>query len=317
MQDQGQTARRYNIATLSILTIVVVSAAGLGGQTQEFRARNNERALVVSVLDQDGKPVQGLSPIDFVVEEDGAEREVLSAARATAAMQLAILVDTSGAAAFATRDVRDGLTTFVSDLHEGNEISLVTFGGAPRILVESTRRLERLQDGIGRVFAFPNTAAYLLDSLLETTRGFERRASPRPVIVVVTSEGIDYSNNHSRRVLEALQSNQVPTHVIVIRDGAGSIRRGDWISNGELEYNLHQRDLVLAQGPKMTGGQRRDLLISSALGNTLSLLSKILSNQYDVVYSRPTRLIPPDQISVRTRRSDLTVRATPVRQPGD
>ena len=65
-----------------------------------------------------------------------------------------------------------------------------------------------------------DSAAYLLDALVETARGFERRASPRPVIVIVTSEGIDYSKHGSEPVLEALQASHVATHAIVLKDRA-------------------------------------------------------------------------------------------------
>ena len=272
--------------------------------------------MFVSVLDSGGVPVRGLAPADFVVEEDGTEREVLRVGRATAPMQLAVLVDTSGSAAFATRDVRNGLEAFISGSLEGNEIALVTFGGRPRILVESTDQIDRLRDGIGRIFAFSNTAAYLLDTLVETARGFERRAPPRPVIVVVTSEGIDYSNRDSEQVLEALQAGHVATHVIALKDRASTALRAPELGGGNLADSLHQRDLVLQRGPSATGGQRRDLMVSSGLGDALDRLAGILTSQYEVVYSRPASLIPPEEIAVRMRRDDLTAQGTPVRRTG-
>ena len=282
---------------------------GLLGQTQD-----GERSMFVSVLDSSGAPVEGLVPADFVVEEDGTEREVLHVERASAPLQLAVLVDTSAAAAVATRDVRNGLEGFVSRLHEGNEIALVTFGGPPRILVDSTGRLDRLRDGIGRIFAFSDSAAYLLDALVETARGFERRASPRPVIVVVTSEGIDYSSSGSGQVLDALQAGQIATHVIVLKDGT---RRGERIGGMGLADGMVQRDLTLEQGPKTTGGQRRDLLSSRAISDALGQLAVILTSQYEVAYARPASLIPPEAIRVRMRRDNLTAQGTPVRRTGE
>ena len=295
-------------------------AAGLVlllGQPQgALRAQGSEQSMLVSVLDSSGAPAEGLSPADFVVTEDGAEREVLRVGRSTAPMQLAVLVDTSASAASATSDVRNGLEAFVSQLVEGNEIALVSFGGRPRILVESTRRIERLQDGIGRIFAFSNTAAYLLDALLETARGFERREASRPVIVVVTTEGLDYSGRSATRVLEALQAGRVATHVIVLRDRGSRLRRDQPVGGDDLGYRLSQRDLVLDEGPRTTGGQRRDVPVSSALGDALGRLADILTSQYEVVYARPTSLVPPEDIEVRMRRDDLSAQGLPVRPPG-
>ena len=135
------------------------------------------------------------------------------------------------------------------------------------------------------------------------------------MIVVVTSEGIDYSNHDSKQVLEALQASHVATHVILLKDRANTAaRNASRFGDRDLSDSLYQRDLVLDQGPRTTGGQRRDLLMSSALGDALDRLAGILTSQYEVVYSRPTSLIPPDEIAVRMRRDDLTAQGTPVRR---
>ena len=177
----------------------------LGPVVPAVDAQSTEASMVVSVLDESGAPVHGLGPTDFIIEEDGNQREVLQVKPATIPMQIAVLVDTSTAAASTIRDIRNGLVALVDGLQDGNEIALVSFGGTPRILVESTGRPERLHDGIGQVFAFPDSAAYLLDALVETARGFERRAAARPVIVAITTEGVDYSNRDARQVVEALR----------------------------------------------------------------------------------------------------------------
>ena len=267
--------------------------------------------MFVSVLDSDRAPVEGLATGDFLVEEDGVEREVLRVGRATAPMQVAVLVDTSGPAAFATADVRNGLETFVSRVIEDNEVALVTFGGRPRILIESTDEVDRLRDGIGRIFAVSTDAAYLLDALLETARGFERRKSQRPVIVIVSSEGIDYSSHDSSQVLEALQTGGVATHALVLKGNTGVPR------DVSLLGRAYQRELVLQQGPQSTGGSRRDLLTSSATEEALNQLAGVLTSQYEIVYARPASLIPPEEIRVRMRREDLTAHGTPARRTGD
>ncbi len=54
--------------------------------------------------------------------------------------------------------------------------------------------------------------------------------------------------------------------------------------------------------------------MSNATGSALGWLAGILTSQYEVVYSRPASLIPPEEIAVRMRRDDLTAQGTPVRQ---
>lgn len=271
--------------------------------------------MFVSVLDSAGAPVPRLTTTDFIVEEDGAEREILDVWPARAPMQVAVLVDTSASVTHATSDLRRGLETLVGRLSEGNELALVTFGGTPRILVESTARLDRLRDGINQVFPASNSAAYLLDALVETARGFERRESARPVIIAITGDGLDYSNRDAKQVLDALKDSRAAAHMIVLGGGQTPAFNADpttffGVSDGR------ERDMVLDQGPLASGGQRHDVMMSARLGTTLDEIAAVILSQYEVVYSRPTSLIPPEAITVRMRREDLSARGTPVRRAG-
>ncbi len=278
-------------------------------------AQSTEASMFVSVLDESGAPVHGLGPTDFIIEEDGNQREVLQVKPATMPMQIAVLVDTSTAAASTIRDIRNGLVALVDGLLDGNEIALVSFGGTPRILVESTRRPERLRDGIGQVFAFPDSAAYLLDALVETARGFERRAAPRPVIIAITTEGVDYSNRDARQVVAALRDSGAAAHTVVLQTRLSAPVAAD--TGFGFGNDGRERDLALNQGPRASGGQRIDVLLSPRLSDALTELVSVLRNQSEVVYARPASLIPPEEISVRVRQNDLTVRGTPTKRTED
>ncbi len=275
-----------------------------------------ERALYVSVVDSKGDPVSGLGPQDFIVREDGVAREVLRVTRATDEMQIAVLVDTSVAATDAVRDLRQGLKAFVRAVHQGNQISVITVSGPPRILAESTRTLARLEAGVDRLFASTDSAAYLLDALLDTLRGLERREASRPVIVVATATGLDYSNYDGVRVLDELEASGAAMHAVVWTTAPVSFVPDATIDEGWVRDRRFQRDLVLDQGPERSGGHRRDLLISSAFEAALKTLGEQLTNQYLVVYARPDTLIPPERVDVDARRGDLTARGTPVKAQG-
>ena len=311
----GRTARRRRPGVRPAFP-ALAAACLLGVLAAPLRGQDNERSLFVSVLDEQGAPVSNLAAAEFVVEEDGVEREVLRVEPARQPMQVAVLVDTSASAAFAIRDIRNGLERLVPVLAERNDVALVSFGGAPRVLVESTRRLDRLREGIGRIFSFSDSAAYLLDALMETARGFERRGSARPVIVVVATEGLDYSRYGARRLQNSLEESAVATHVIVLVERANTaLRANRFALPGGVD--LYQRDRALAELPEATGGQRYDLLLSTALPDTMGALAELLANQYHLVYSRPASLVPPEAISVRMRRADLAAHGTPARWTGD
>jgi hypothetical protein len=59
----------------------------------------------------------------------------------------------------------------------------------------------------------------------------------------------------------------------------------------------------------MTGGRREELLSAMSMTPRLQLLASELNNQYQIVYARPTMLIPPTTIDVGVKRADVVVRA--------
>ena len=331
--SRGETMLDVRAATVVCAALAtLLAAAGTGG------AQPAERSLVVSVVDGDGAPVPGLQAGDFEVREDGAAREVLRAGRDTRPRQIALLVDTSEAASGAVANFRNGVDAFVDALHPESEISIISFGGRPRILVPSTREAARLREGAAGIFAYSRTASYLLDAMSETTRGFVRRGATRPVMVVLATEGLDHSRVDATSLIRDIEQAGVTVHAAVltgagsrtssgfpfgpVRSGPPGVRRpgfgatgfGAPRDDGLARWRL-DRDRALNRAPPAGGGRRRDMLASMAAEATLRAVAAELLNQYLVVYSRPATLIPPRDVEVRVARDGVDVRQTPV--PGE
>jgi hypothetical protein len=69
-------------------------------------------------------------------------------------------------------------------------------------------------------------------------------------------------------------------------------------------------EMTIAEGTKMTGGRRDDLLTVMALSDRLQMLGNELANQHQVTYARPKTLLPPKTIEVSVKRPGLTARAS-------
>jgi len=297
--------------------IPLLAGCLLGFAASLVEAQSMEREVVVTVVDKDGSPVPGLQPDDFVVREDGAIREVVRVIQDTEPRQIALLVDTSEATQRAYVEFRNAASAFIDEMADQHDVTLISFGGPPRILVPSTRDAERLSDGVGQIFAQPGSAAYLLDAMRETTAGFSKRDPARPVIVVLASEGLDHSHTDSHTVLRELQEGGIAVHTIVLL-GQGLTPQPFGVSgfsrleNDPLAQWRMERDRGLNHAPSITGGTRRDLLIGTAATRAMQEVANELRNQYLVIYSRPDALVPPENIEVGLAQDGLTVRQTPV-----
>jgi VWFA-related protein len=286
------------------LAALTLGSLNAGGQKAPARATETRNQTVyVSVLGPKGVPVTGLAAADFQVKEDGTTREVLKAETATDPMQIVLIVDDSQAARDSLQPMREGLTAFVDKLKGRAEIGIVTVGDRATSLVPSTTDTAALKKGITRIFDRPAAGAYLLDGIMDVSQGFIRRKATRPVIVAVTMDGVEikgveFSNLHYDNVLKQLEASGAALHVLSV--GTPSSSMADEMRN---------RNMVIAEGTARTGGRRDQILAPSGLTEAIPRVADELLNQYQVTYSRPETLIPPEKIQVTVSRPGVTVRA--------
>ncbi len=269
--------------------------------------------MYVSVVDSTGSPVKGLGPSDFDVREDGVAREVLRVEPATAPIEMTLMMDNSGVADPAIADMRHGLTEFVGQMGKGNEIGITTFGGPPAVLQTYTANAAQLTKAIGRVFSVQGTGTYLLEALLSVASGVKKRAPERAeILAVVMRSAPEFSDIAPERVVSALKECGARF------DGISVQLPGEETPpmTGERGRAMRDRDTVLDEASRATGG-RNDLALSSmSLTPLMTSLGAELQNQYRVVYARPESLIPPQKVQVSVKKPGLTARGTPVKVQG-
>jgi VWFA-related protein len=286
-------------AALRFIPVLVACAVALPqAQTSQRPGAVRTRDIYVSVLDNKGAPVTGLTPADFIVREDGVVREVTEARPADDPLEIALLIDDSQAASDGTSYLRDGLAAFVERLHGKGQIGLITIGERPTVLAPYSEDTEQLKQKINRIFPRTGAGAYLSDAIVDASQALAKREPKRGLIVAVTFEGVDYSNRHYTQVLEQLSKSGAALHVIAIGTPAPS-----------LTDEMRSRNMVIAEGTARTGGRRDQVLALSGLPDKLKQAADELINQYVLTYSRPDTLIPPEKVEVRTTRRNVTARA--------
>jgi VWFA-related protein len=288
-------------ALLAIAALVGSTSITLAQKAPAAHSRA-ELGIYASVLNDRGSPVTSLGPADFVVREEGVEREVTQVSPASEPMRIAVLADTSQSMERNINDLRGALRSFFKEMNGNADIALFEFGDRPARLVDYTRDPALLEAGIGRLFARRGGGAYALDAIVEASRDSRVRESARPVIVVISGQGPEFSQRLHQDVLKELRASHATLHSIVVTRRRPSILRD----------GARERELTFSEGTRLTGGRREDLLTSMSLGDTLGGLARELKTQYRLVYVRPGVLVPPDRIDVAVRQPRLTVCASRV-----
>ncbi len=282
---------RYAISALALAAACILPSTAV--------AQAKPGSIYVSVLDKQGEPVTGLSAEDFRVREDGIAREVLKAGPATEPLTVALLVDDSQAAQAGLQMIREAVQAFVKSLEGKAEISIVTFGERPVIAVNYTTDQAKLQDAAKRIFPRSGSGGYLMDAIVEVSKGLQKREAVRPVIAVLMLEdGVEFSNRHYTNVLAELDKGGAALHVVALGQ-----------PNSSLTDEIRNRSQVIALGTERTGGRRDQVLALTAAAPKMQQLANELLHQYVVTYAHPETLIPPEKIEVTVTKPGLTARA--------
>jgi VWFA-related protein len=284
------------LATLCLSLLVAQDPAP--SQRPPRASDTRTRTVYLSAVDGRGEPVSGLTVKDVAVREDGIAREVLDVRPATEPLNISLLIDDTQAATDATPYIRDGLKRFIDAIDGQGQIALATFGDRTTPLVEYTSSTEQLERGIGRIFPRSSAGSYLLDALVDVSRGLEKRKASRPTIVVVTMEGTEFSNRSYQQVLDALDASGAALHVLAVG-----------VPSAADTPEIRDRNIALSQGTARTGGRRDQVLALSGLPERLAQLAQELTHQYVVTYGRPDTLIPPEKIDVTVTKPGVTARA--------
>ena len=330
--------------------IVLVLLAGAAVITPPARVTSSAQALeggeaqvYVAALRRD-RPVMGLGPPDFRIEEDGDRREVLRVEPATGAFNVALLVDDSMVASNSIVHIREALVSFVEAMR-GHRISLIAFGDQRQTIVDYTADTGLLRQAAERFSGFSETSAYMVAAVDETAGELAVRRAMRPAIVLLTTEGRGMQDMSIRgiglpargrstpdasrdqdaeAVVDRLWSYGVVMHAVALTSlqsvGFSDFGRSNGlatITSGTGAFRWMQenreRERMLDKGPSDSGGRLYKVSSTSGVAERLKRIATEMNGQYLVTYHRPALDEPPEEVRVRVNQRRVTVRATPVR----
>jgi Ca-activated chloride channel family protein len=118
--------------------------------------------LYTSVLDRQGRPVQGLSARDFKVAEDGVPQEIARFERVTdLPIHAAIALDVSASMEGSLEQARDAALEFLEQtVRPKDRAAVITFNDRPHLAVKFTKDVNTLAGGLAGLKAERGTALY-------------------------------------------------------------------------------------------------------------------------------------------------------------
>ena len=217
--------------------------------------------VAVTVEDERGRPIDGLTARDFVLKEDGRAQAIemcarmgeSSASRSTS-LDVALLVDTSDSMLATLRRSQEPVQRFLTSLPNAQEIIVVLFDQTQRIERFDRARPEALFERLKTIPDGGNTA--VRDAIVFSLRSLAG-SSGRSALILLT-DGIDTVSRTDAQALErAVQSTAVTIYPVaypasIVGDGPDpqealkELQRLAQVTGGRLFKLLGEKDLAAA-----------------------------------------------------------------------
>jgi hypothetical protein len=168
-----------------VVATLLVSTPLLFAQSYAFQ-------FVVSVVDQNGRPVSDLTRDEIILTEDGIADEIVKVEPFAVPIELTVAVDNGPLSADSLVHYRNGLTGLVKALPGDVEITLITMSPQPFMVVRPTTDRIRLVRGL-TTFAPQADSPRFTDTLVEFSKRYETelrrtgKVDSVPVLLMVST----------------------------------------------------------------------------------------------------------------------------------
>jgi Ca-activated chloride channel homolog len=269
--------RRLLLTVTSVL--LTTSPAGAQGV---FTSRVDMIPLTVTVTDQAGRYVSGLTERDFAVFEDGVQQSVSFFARERTPVDVALVLDTSGSMTSDMPLVREAANGLVGALEPGDRSAVVSVSATVVMPQRFTADREQVTAAIDGLHSWGSTAVY--DGVYIALREFERerraRSEVRRQVLVLLSDGQDNASHVSADDMAELAKRVgVNIYVIALCNPSG-------LPRDNLRYLEEQRATYAMRALAQNAGGLIFLPgAATELPAIYRAIAQEIGSQYDLAYT--------------------------------
>jgi hypothetical protein len=177
------------------------------------------RVALAAVTDPRNQPLLDVSADDFVIQEAGASREILSVRPAD--YPIVVLVDTGEAARADFPLIRKAIAQFLGRIGS-RPIVLGTFGGEPKILSGFDDDRQTVLDRLYAVEPAAGAGSMLLQAAAAGAQALRTAGALFSAVVLVSAAADDTSRSVPAELTAAIIDSNAALHIIANRPGQAS-----------------------------------------------------------------------------------------------
>jgi len=266
-----------------------------------------QRTVYITAAAADGSALSDIAPADLRIKENGQACKVLRVDHSRSALQIAIVVEE-----LLTPDdeVRKAIANFVDQVRGAGEIALYVVGRRTEKRVDYTSGILPFANAINRFAVRSGERGDIVQALHEVARE-QRPREGRRAVVAVAVEGAQVSNVTAAGVLDQLAASGAVLYAATLAGSDTSTAPAGATSAGrrldlEAQVSGLERDRVLNDGPRQSGGLRLPSTRTAGLWATMERIAAELRRQYVVSYEGNGR--PGGSLAIDAVRSGVVVR---------
>ena len=256
--------RTKSIGIYAILILLTFSGLARGQETISLNILDMRSSpggnveMVISVVDENGIPVKGLSKADFGLSLEGKEvKEFSLAPYSSAQSPLSVIlgIDVSGSMeGVSIKEAKRGASIFLDELDKEDFTSLMVFGNSVRFLTDFTRKKHEVREKIESLQA-NEKSTLLYQASSEGLDKASRAPTSRVAIVLLTDGRDEGSTMGEEEVVAKVRKARLPIYTLGFGPKAqvdylknvASISGGYFLSTPKAEELTHLYSMVLDQ----------------------------------------------------------------------
>src|SRR5437773_9401922 len=171
--------------------------------------------IVATVMDTSGRYVANLRASDFAIDEDGRRQTIAHFSQDhDIPVSVGILLDTSSSMDAKIKTASDAVKRFIRNIHEDDDIFLMTFSGEPKLRADFTSNRQKLSKALDSIRLTGGTALY--DALEEALDKVKSGQHDKRAVLLIT-DGLDTSSfATANEIAQRIRKSQVLVYCLGI-----------------------------------------------------------------------------------------------------